>query len=65
MTPFLPTHVYRCLSFVFDYYLKRASLGLLCTRFVYFTCLSAGKAWGVAGPPVRSIIGRAGGQIPD
>jgi hypothetical protein len=32
--------------------------------FVYFI-LFAGKAWGVAGPPVRSIIGRAGGQIPD
>jgi hypothetical protein len=27
--------------------------------------LSVGKAWGIAGPPVRSIIGRAGGQIPD
>jgi hypothetical protein len=29
--------------------------------FVYFICLSAGKAWGIAGPPVRSIIGRMGG----
>jgi hypothetical protein len=33
-------------------------------RSVYF-CLSAGKAWGVAGPPVHSIIGRVGSQIPD
>jgi hypothetical protein len=33
-------------------------------RLVYF-CLPVVKAWGVAGPPVRSIIGRAGGQIPD
>jgi hypothetical protein len=23
------------------------------------------KAWGIAGPPVHSIIGRAGGQNPD
>jgi hypothetical protein len=23
------------------------------------------KAWGIAGPPVRSAIGRAGGQNPD
>jgi hypothetical protein len=29
--------------------------------FVYFV----GKAWGIAGPPVLGIIGRAGGQIPD
>jgi hypothetical protein len=33
-------------------------------HFVYF-CASAGKAWGVAGPPVCSIIGGTGGQIPD
>jgi hypothetical protein len=33
--------------------------------FVYFICLSAGKAWGIAGPPVHSIIGHAGSQIPD
>jgi hypothetical protein len=41
-----------------------ASLGLLYMRFVYFACLLE-KTWGVAGPPVLSIIGRAGGQIPD
>jgi hypothetical protein len=26
---------------------------------------SCGKAWGIAGPPILSAIGRAGGQNPD
>jgi hypothetical protein len=32
--------------------------------FVCLLCLSE-KAWGIAGPPVLSAIGRAGGQNPD
>jgi hypothetical protein len=27
--------------------------------------LLVGKAWGMAGPPILSIIGHVGGQIPD